>query len=320
MERASLVPSIKSIEQGTWMPKVPVETLFETYIDPTDPSVNDFAGFRIAHDLWDMAKEDRNALIAIWTGEMWKLSRGQRESAPDGIEYGTYMQKKRYTQGVLDTALFSLNTARTSRLHTDSMKWNALDQAYHYYLTLIAFGARHNMTGGDTADSFISRGVGTASNLLWGSMALAHRYCEENDLSTDPSYLIPIIEQSYGTFSPFIHMHKEISATIINQLYQDIQHDELNPDYFHFAPHENSYKITLNRSMVYGIQLDGGLPALEHTPRSVTTGCPASYAKDTDDPETPERLQKTVIRSYFEWSMHLAFPTHYTTSQRYQAL
>lgn len=67
MERTSIVPSIKSIEQGTWMPFVPVETLYETYIDLTNPLVNDLSGFRIAHDVWNAAKEYRNALIAIWT-------------------------------------------------------------------------------------------------------------------------------------------------------------------------------------------------------------------------------------------------------------
>lgn len=246
--------------------------------------------------------------------EMWSLSRGYRESPQRNLIDASYMQKKRYTQAVLDTSLYSLDAMRMNRLQRDASEWNPLDHAYHYYQTLIAFGTRHNMTGGDTADSFISRGVGTASNLMWGIMSLAHRYCDGYGLSTDPSYLIPIIEQSYGSVSPFIHIHKEISATIINQLYLDTQHDELNPDYFHFVQHGNSYKITLNRSMVYGVQLDGGLPALEHTPTSITTGCPASYAKDTDDPEIPERLQKTVIRSYFEWSMRLAFPRHYTTS------
>jgi hypothetical protein len=313
--RVNISPTIEAMKSGTYEPVISLTALEHQYTNNPKAFImpneeTNSIGYELAEKLWREVKEERNAALTIFTEEIWSSFANQRTIIPQTLHGSTARQLSHFTMKLFSEAVKGWADFRDSRLNYPESQWYYSDGLYHRLKIIVDFATRHGLAQPDTVDSFINRGVGTASIMIWSTMELIQTLAQENGIPNTKEAIFPIIEKSYGgIIVPLASMHIQNAAPILRAITGYSKHGQLDKNYFHLLADGDSWKLHFNHAMVMDIKTDTGEPILHAEPASITTWCPARYSKGD---------QKDVIREYFEWALDLLDIAHYQPRHRWK--
>lgn len=333
-DRVDLLPIMEAIENGSFESPVPdelftadigTETAKQTW-DQLKTEKNALVALFI-QEIWNEFKQVRiNILngdridkgiekeLTDKTGklEKWKnkvigyfnfiIRNNLRGNFQDDDQFIQQQRILRYTslisQETFNAAIKKWQIKHREKLAGDPANLNNLDQAYQRYCQIIQFGHQQNLTLSGDEKYDIEQGIVTARETIYGLFELVPKVLKLKGIPLTADNVRAVILNSYGPFvQRFASLHNYIAIPLLKALRVGSHGNGFNPQFFDITSQNDSFKLTIDHSILMNAKDKSGHPILEKQLTSDTTWCPARYA----DGET-----KDVIREYFEWCFQLA--------------
>lgn len=299
---------IASIEAGEFTPEVRDDELLKTFsflpIEEDDSDRNR-AELEAYMEVWRRTKPERNAYVAIFIPEIWKQFEAERttlaaEAAglqgfpPESL--AKILQNK--SSSIFHSAITAWEQERMIRLGRPREEWDARDHAFDRYQRIIWFGRFNPQLDEDSSAKFITRGVNTASSVVWSLAKLVPALATANGISLNQQQVVDIMHKAYGpVVVRFASMNQEVSIALLNKLGMH-NASGFDPKYFSLiSDGGDGYRLTMDHDALYGFTDSQGERILDKTTISDTTWCPARYTEGTGGID--------LIREYFDWTMSI---------------
>lgn len=298
-----LSPAIDSILAGTYEYQV-AETEFEqSFVTFEDDSEEEKARKnRASNEIWDRAKEDRNALAAIFINDFWQ----DFEKVLPTMNFAIKLPEK-MTPTLRAQARFELQNTiynffeaqiqiwadiRTNRLSQPRDRWDNLDFAFYHFFEMVEFADRHFENSFKHPGDFLTHGIGTAIEVIFSTFQLVDDISDAENIPLTLEEKYKCASKAYGPFvQRFASMNLEIVVPVLSFL-RGKNDLGFMPENFKLLEDSEGHYLQLDHSVFYKIKDPDGNLILNKKTNTDTTWCPARY-----------RLGKgrDVMRKFYTW-------------------
>ncbi len=310
-QRVNLSPIMLSLLEDTFQSSISDQELERTIYEKKDEATSE--QLADAKRIWDELKSERNALVALFTEEIWESFSTQRNLVLMGEKQSRKLVQDpwallNHREGITDPVDFYYTVTKDvfkkaiddwEEGKTNDSGQTRLDILYQRLRKIITFGRSHSFTKDEyTPGEFIHLGANTMIDVTWALIDVIPKVLKRDGLPMTTEVMVQALERSYGGLVGLLSsMHKDIGVSLLKNLRNSPADYHFNPKFFHVTKELQGYQLQVDHSVFLQATTYDGTLTLDQTHLDATTWCPAKYSQGEE---------KDVIREAFEWCVEIA--------------